>query len=93
MPVEFNEGFFEDLSRSPAVTGLVVGIAQEIANDARSTAPVNTGAYRDKIQVRVKYQKRVVAEVTAADPKSLLIESKTGNLVRALNRRKRRARG
>lgn len=93
MPVKFNEGFFQNLGRSPAVTNLVVGAAQQIAADARSTAPVDSGDYRRGIHVEVKFQKRVVALVMASDKKSLLIESRTGNLVRALNRRKRRSRG
>jgi hypothetical protein len=92
MPVQFNEAYFLELGRSPAVVNLVVGIAQEIAADARASAPVDSGDYRNGIHVEVKLQKRVVAVVKASDKKSLLIESKTGNLVRALNRRKRRAR-
>jgi hypothetical protein len=91
-PVKFNEAFFQELSRSPAVQNLVGGIAEEIAADARSTAPVDTGDYRKGIHVEVKFQKRVVAVVMASDKKSMLVESKTGNLVRALNRRKRRGR-
>jgi hypothetical protein len=93
MPVKFNEAFFQELSTSPAVTGLVMGVAEQIAADARSTAPVDTGAYRDGIRVELKHQKRSVALVVAHDKKSMLIESKTGNLVRALQRAKKRGRG
>ncbi|MEO5919931.1 MAG: HK97 gp10 family phage protein [Pseudolysinimonas sp.] len=91
--VKFNEEFFQQLSRSPAVTALVVGVAQQIAADARSTAPVDTGAYRDGIEVHVKQQKRSVALVVGTDKKTMLVESKTGNLARALQRAKKRGRG
>lgn len=93
MPVDFNESFFQDLSRSAGVTNLCMGIAENIAADARSTAPVDTEAYRKGIVVRLKHQKRSVALVVATDPKSMLIEAKTGNLVKALQRAKRRGRG
>lgn len=91
--MKFNNAFFEELSTSPAVTALCTGIAQEIATDAIRTAPRNTGAYANKIHVEVKRQRRSVALVVASDPKSIIIESKTGNLVRALNRKKRGGRG
>lgn len=89
MAVEFNDAFFENLSRSPAVTGLCVEAAERIAGVARSTAPVDSGEYRDGIVVRTKYQRRAVAVVVATDPKSMIIESKTGNLARALRAAKR----
>lgn len=88
MPVKFNEAFFQQLSRSPEIVALVREKAERIAADARASAPVDTGDYRDAIHVELKFQKRAVAVVVAADRKSLLIESKTGNLVRALQKNK-----
>lgn len=87
--IEIDSGFFERLGTSPAVTALVVGVAERVAANARESAPVDSGAYRDSIGVSVKRQKRSVALVTATDKKSMLIEAKTGNLVRALNKEKR----
>lgn len=87
--MEFNNAFFDELGRSPAVEKLVTDVALAIAVDAQLSAPRDTGAYADGIKVQVKHQKRVVAVVIATDPKSMIIESKTGNLVRALNRKKR----
>lgn len=84
MTVKFNNQFFEDLSVSEPVTELVVEAANRVADIARSTAERDTGAYANSIGVSVKHQKRSVALVTASDPKSLIIESKTGNLARAL---------
>lgn len=87
--MKFNEAYFDKLGHSPEVTGLVVRKAENVAGRARTTAPVDTGAYRDGIGVRVKNAAhRNVALVVATDPKSMLIESETGNLLRALNAEK-----
>lgn len=82
--MKFNNSFFEELGRSAGVTKLVTDKAEQIAAIARSTAPVDTGDYRDGIKVELKHQDRSVALVVGTDPKTMLIESKTGNLVRAL---------
>jgi hypothetical protein len=84
MPVTFNNAFFEELSVSEPVTALVVEAADRVAEIARNALPRITGDYANGIGVAVKHQKRSVALVVASDPKSLIIESKTGNLARAL---------
>lgn len=84
MPVKFSNSYFDQLSRSSGVVKLTLDAARRIAATARSTAPENTGAYRRGIGVRVKYQQRAVALVEGRDPKTMLIESRTGNLARAL---------
>lgn len=89
MAVKFNNAFFEELGRSAGVTKLVKAKAEQVAAIARSTAPVKSGAYRDGIVVRMKQQKRAVALVVGTDKKTMLIESKTGNLVRALRAAKK----
>lgn len=86
----FNERYFDELLKSSRVDGLVSRIADGIATDARASAPVDTGAYRSGIVRRKKTSAhRVVHLVVASDPKSLIIEARTGNLVRALRKRKR----
>lgn len=92
-PVKYNNAFFEQLSRSPKVSALCRGVAENVAAIARSTAPAASRKYRNGIVVIRKFQKRVVWVVVASDPKSMIIESKTGNLVRALNAAKRGRRG
>lgn len=83
--MEFNSSFFEKLGRSPEVTALCVSKAEQVAGIARSAAPVDSGDYRDEIRVEVQPRSdRNAAVVVASDWKSLLIESKTGNLARAL---------
>lgn len=88
--VQINNKFFEDLGRSPEVTRLCVEAAEKIAAAARATAPVDSGDYRRGIRVEVVARAhRNVALVVGADPKTMLIESTTGNLARSLNQVKR----
>lgn len=84
MPVQFNNAFFNELSKSAGVVQLTVAAAQRIAATARANAPVASGAYRRGITVRLKYQQRAVALVVGTDRKTMLVESRTGNLARAL---------
>lgn len=88
--VEFNDSFFSELGHSPAVTELCKQKAEEIANLARSTAPRDSNEYADSIHVEiVSRANRNTALVIASDPKSMLIESNTGNLARALKQVKK----
>lgn len=78
------------LTRDPGIVRAVAQATEEIASTARSTAPEDSGDYKDGIVTRLKYQDRVVGVVEATDPKSLIVESKTGNLARAVKRNARR---
>ena len=83
--VTFNDSFFESLGTSPEITALCQAKADAVAATARATAPVRTGAYKRGIVIQVvrrRYRNAVL--VVATDKKSLLIESKRGNLARAL---------
>jgi hypothetical protein len=84
MPVQFDNGYFDRLSRSPGVVSITVAAAQKIAATARASAPSDTNTYRNGIKVVLKFQRRAVALVVGTDKKTMLIESKTGNLARAL---------
>ena len=87
--MKFNDAFFFELGVSPLVTKLVTEKANKVAAAAISGAPVDTGAYRSSIGISVKTQRVVnVAVVTASDPKAMIVESRTGNLARALRRAK-----
>ena len=82
--VTFNNAFFDALGRSAEVIAGVDACTELIAETARRTAPVgDTGDYRDGIATAGKFQRRYVGLVVATDPKSMIIESKTGNLARA----------
>lgn len=83
--LEFNPKFFETVMREPAVEALVDGVGVRTQAIAKSTAPVESGAYQDSIRVQHRESRfRRVTEVVSDDPKALLIESKTGNLARAM---------
>lgn len=83
--MKFNDGYFPQLAHSSEVESLVVDAAEQVASAARAGAPVDTGAYRDGIEVRVTQgRSRVVARVVASAEDSMLVESQTGNLARAL---------
>lgn len=84
--MDFNNAFFEQLANSPGVVGLCVDAANRIAAVAKSTGPKDSNDYVNSIHVEVvpHRQIRTVALVVADDPKSMLIESKTGNLARAI---------
>lgn len=80
-----NEQFFSALGKSPAVVALVKGVADAAAARARAGAPVATGAYRDGIRVeRADTEYRCVFRVVATADHSMGVESRTGNLARAI---------
>lgn len=59
--------------------------AERVAAQARSTAPVETGAYRDGITVFDVTTDRAVVRVGSTARHAPLVEAKTGNLARALD--------
>lgn len=87
--MQFNSAFFEDLSHSAAVKQLVDAAADRVLAAAQASAPEDSGDYKAGLRRSSKNQKRYVALVEATDPKSMLIESKTGNLARALRTAKK----
>ncbi len=91
--MDFNESYFEHLSRSEPVQNLLTSVAEGIAETARELAPVKTGAYKKGIHVEGKFQRRAVALVVSSDKKTMLIEAKEQVLLRALNKHKRASRG
>lgn len=82
--VVMNNAGAREVLTSPEVREMLRQRAQAIAARARSTAPFDTGDYERGIGVEDATTDRAVVRVVAKDRKSLIIESKTGNLVRAL---------
>ncbi|MGV8852832.1 MAG: HK97 gp10 family phage protein [Rhodoglobus sp.] len=83
--MRFNNNFIPTLANSPEVENLVRNKADEVATTARTTAPVETGDYRDSIRVTIEHTPfRVLAKVVAESKHSMLVESKHGTLARAL---------
>jgi hypothetical protein len=88
--LKWNEAFFRQTLKSPQARSLATGAAQEIAGDARASAPVDSGEYRDLIDVEVsETENRVVATVIARARHSMIVEARTGNLARSLMRNAR----
>lgn len=84
--MRFNDSFIPGLGRSAPVIAMVVGEANDVARIVRSTAPVDSGDYVSKVRVEVRYTAhRVVARVVAGADHSMVVESREGTLVRALN--------
>ena len=87
--VDFNTSFFDEMLNSAGVRALTRGAAEKALNIARANAPVDTGAYRDGLQVEaVQHAHRTTYRVVGTDAKTMLIESQTGNLVKALKKAK-----
>jgi hypothetical protein len=85
--VDFNDKFFDDILRSAGVRQLTRSAAERVLAQAVASAPVDTGAYRDGLGIEeVEHEHRTTAMVVGHDPKTMLIESKTQNLLRALRK-------
>ena len=83
--IDFNDAFFSQIMRSAKVKAMCRQKAQQALAVAKATAPVDTGAYRDGLTVdAVEHAHRTTYMVVGHDPKTLLVESQTGNLARAL---------
>lgn len=80
------------LTHDPGIVAVVKQQTERIADIARDSAPDDTHAYKKSITTYIKYQERAVGVVEAGDPKSLLIEAKTGNLARAVKKAARNKR-
>ena len=76
------------LLADPGVQAEVTRHAEAVAAEARASAPVRTGRYRESIVVEsgpspVDGRARAVVKATA--PHAHLVEARTGNLARAMN--------
>lgn len=85
MDIKINNDFFTQLGRSPEVERAVLGVAEAAAEVAKATAPVDSGDYKNGIRAELRRGRgRSVGRVESTDGKTMLIESRTGNLHRAL---------
>ena len=80
-----NPRFFETVLRQPGVERLTDEAAGRSLANAKSDAPVDSGEYRDGLHLEHRESRyRRVTLVVGNDPKTLLIEARTGNLARSL---------
>lgn len=83
--VEFNPKFFESVLRQPGVEALTDAAGNRALAAAKSGAPVDSGDYQRGLHLEHHESRyRRTTRVVGSDEKTLLIESKTGNLARAL---------
>ena len=83
--VVLDHGGMRALLNDPGVRAELHARAERVAAQARSTAPVDTGDYRDGIAVWDDTTDRAVVRVGSRDRKAPLVEAKTGNMARALD--------
>lgn len=83
--IDFNPAFFDEILRSAGVKALCKTKAAQALAIAQSTAPVDTGDYKRGLAIEeVQHAHRTTYQVVGHDPKTMLVESKTQNLARAL---------
>lgn len=83
--IDFDQRFFDTVMRSPGVKAVQLEAGQKALARARATAPIDSGDYKKGLGLKwVKRGYRDALIVEGTDPKTLLIEAKTGNLARAL---------
>jgi hypothetical protein len=83
--VEFNERFFETVLRQPKVEQLTDAAGERALAAMKAAAPVDTAEYKDGLHIEHREARfRRVTRVVGSDPKTLLIESRTGNMARGL---------
>lgn len=88
--VEINEKFFNQIGHDQSISQLTHSIAEAAAIEARATAPYDTGDYQRSIHTRkVTSKRRTMWQVVADDWKAAILEAKTGNLRKAVNRAKK----
>lgn len=73
------------LLNDPGVRDELRRRAERVADAARSSAPVESGEYRDSITVWDATTDRAVVRVGTTADHGLVVEAKTGNLARALD--------
>lgn len=73
-----------DLLNDPGVRGALTTLAGPVLGRAQAGAPVDTGEYRASLRIIQATTDRAVVRVGSDDDKAMVIESRTGNLARAV---------
>lgn len=83
--VEFNEKYFESVLRQSKVEAVTDAAGNRALTTAKANAPVDTADYQRGLHIEHHESRyRRTTRVVGDDNKTMLIESKTGNLARAL---------
>ena len=82
---EPNQAWFDQAMRLPGVERLTDDAADRALAAAKSTAPVDTGDYLAGLHIEHhEAHYRRSTRVVGDDPKTLMIEARTGNLARSV---------
>jgi hypothetical protein len=88
--MKFNDAAFVEMGKSAGVRRLTEEAAARVLSAARASAPVDTGDYKAGLGMRLRETRfRVVWLVVGTDWKTMLVESKTANLQKALRAARR----
>ena len=80
-----NDAGIRDILRSGGVSSAVESETESLAGRARSGAPVESNEYKSGIGVEMSSTRtRARGRVVASAPHSTVVESRTGNLKRAI---------
>ena len=83
--VRLNSPGMASLLKDAGIRADLTARANRVAAAARASAPVDTGEYRGSIFVAQDTTDRVAVRVASSARHGALIESRTGNLARALD--------
>ena len=84
--VELNGRAMGELLKSDDVRSELTKRAESVLSQARATAPVDTGAYRDSLHVaQDSTAHRATVKVVSDADHAPIVEVRTGNLARALD--------
>lgn len=83
--VSLNHRGMAELLKSDEVRSALTQRAERVLSRAQSSAPVDTGAYRDGLHLVQDTTDRAVVRVAGGSDHDWIVEIKTGNLARALD--------
>jgi len=87
--IELDPKGMEQMLKSDGVLEALLNEAEPILAEAQRYAPVETGAYKNSLDIVADETDRAVARVVARDRKAILIESRLGVLARAMGGKRR----
>lgn len=85
MRFKLNSGGMKSLLNSGGVRAHLTSLMGGAESAAKGSAPVASGEYRDSIHIVQDTTDRVAVRLVASAPHAMVVESKTGNLARALD--------
>lgn len=84
--ITLNHGTVQSyLDGENGVRELLLSRAQRVLAAAQSTAPVETGNFRDGLGIREDHTDRLAIRIGSSSPHAHLVEAKHGTMARALD--------